>query len=97
MTTEPADKLLIQDDLERIALWAKGYRRLMKGGLDPQVHAAHTEQSEMADGNHAYLMITDIEQLLRLADEGALLFKRAELALSHINAAKAAFTIEVGS
>lgn len=63
---------LSKADIERVALWAKGYRQLMRGGLDREIHTAHTEVSKLpVTGEQdvfAWLAIDDIEGLLAIAE-----------------------------
>jgi hypothetical protein len=54
--------------LDRIQLWATGYRELMQGGLGDTIHTAATRSTEMPNGLHANLDIEDVEWLIQMAD-----------------------------
>ena len=51
-------------DLERLKKYTAGYRLLMKGGLDSQIHTASTKVSELTPDQFAYIDVADIEWLV---------------------------------
>ena len=59
--------------LAEIEAWTRGYRQLMRGGLDETVHTAAAPTSEIAPDQFAALRVSDVEALLaevdRLRDE----------------------------
>jgi len=53
--------------LERLDLWARGYRLLTPDRGKTPVHTAHAEVSRIDDDTFAHLSASDVEWLIRVA------------------------------
>lgn len=68
-------------DIERLRKYCAGYRMLMKGGLDSQIHTASTSVSELSEDQFAYVDVADLEALLDIAESIQDLIDRMESAI----------------
>jgi hypothetical protein len=59
-----------QSDLDRVTLYARGYRRMVDGGgnLSHEIHSVGTPVSMLPTGGPAFITIEDIEGLLAIAE-----------------------------